>query len=161
MPESRTLLSGSGSPVVQGFGDCHQLGEVRPPAVYSCPVSGDAGRHVSQGGLPVGSSSISLSGSGEFFSPISVAPSEYVAAGVAPHGFAGAFSSLRSLMHASFAVAPQRSLVPRGGRPGRSNSSVAGVHKGSSLVAQGRRGCLVSISRFLLRLCCCIPMCIH
>ena len=38
-------------------------------------------------------------------------------------------------MHASFAVAPQGSLVPHGGRPGRSDSSVTGVCGGGSLVA--------------------------
>ena len=44
---------GSGSPVVQGSEDHCQLGEVRPPAVHSCPVPGDADRHVSQEGVPV------------------------------------------------------------------------------------------------------------
>ena len=44
--------SGSGSLVVQGSGDRCQLGEIRPPAVHSCPVSGNADRHVSRG-VPV------------------------------------------------------------------------------------------------------------
>ena len=39
--------SESGYPVVQGSGDHCQLREVRPKAVHSCPLSGDADRHVS------------------------------------------------------------------------------------------------------------------
>ena len=37
---------GSGSPVVQRSGHCCQLGEVRPSAIYSCPVSGDVDRNI-------------------------------------------------------------------------------------------------------------------
>ena len=57
----------------------------------------------------------SFSGCGDFFSPASVTPSTHVAASVGPHGFTGAFSSLRSLPDESFAVVPQGSLVPHGG----------------------------------------------
>ena len=80
--------SGCGSPVVQGSGDRCQLGEVRLPIVHLCPVSGVAGRHVSRGGVPVGSSYGSLSGNGGFFSHIYVVRSTHLAAGVGPHGFA-------------------------------------------------------------------------
>ena len=97
----------------------------------------DADRYVSRRGVPVASSSGSLSGCGDFFSLASIAPSTNVAAGIGPHGFAGAFSSSRSLADASFAVAPQGSLVPHNGRPYRSDPSVAGVHRGSSLVVPG------------------------
>ena len=117
---------GSGSPVVQGFEDHYQLGEVRPLTVHSCPVSEVAGRQISRGGVTFGSSSGSLSGNGNFFSPSSVTTGAHVAAGVGPHGFAGAFIFSRSLTRAFFAVASQGSLVPHGGLPGRSDSSVAG-----------------------------------
>ena len=115
--------SGSGFPVVQGSRENCRLGEVRPPAVRLCPASGDAGGYVSRGGAPFGSSS----GSGDFFSHISAAPSGHVAAGVGPHSFTGAFSSLRWLPHASSALVPRGSVVPHDGPPGRSDSSVTGV----------------------------------
>ena len=130
-----SVALGSGFPVVQGSGDHCQLEEVRPPSVHSCPVSGDADRHFSREGVPVGSSSGSLSGSGDFFSASSVTRSVHVAAVVGPHGFTGEFSSSRSLKHVSIAVVPQGPLVPHGARPCRSDPSVAGVRGGSSLVA--------------------------
>ena len=71
--EDPSAASGSGSPVLQGSGDRCQLGEVCPPAIHSCPVSGDADRHISRG-VPVGSSSGLLSESGDFFSASFVAP---------------------------------------------------------------------------------------
>ena len=37
---SSAAASGTGSSVVRGSGDRHQLGEVGPPAIYLCPVSG-------------------------------------------------------------------------------------------------------------------------
>ena len=61
----------------------------------------------------------------------------HVAAGAGPHDFTGVFSSSRSLMDVSFAVAPQGSLGPHGGRPGRLDLSEAGVRGGSSFVAPG------------------------
>ena len=85
------------------------------------------GRQVSRGSVPVGSSFGSLWGNDYYFSPSSVTPSTQVAASVGPHGFAGAFSSSRSLTHVSFAMVPQGSLVPHGGRPGCSDFSVVGV----------------------------------
>ena len=132
---------------MQGSGDCYQLGEVQTPAVHLCPVSGDTGSHVSQG-VPIGSSSGSLSGSGDFFPASFVAPSLHVTAVVGPLAFAGAFffffffffslSPLsRSLTHASVAAAPQGPLVPHGERPCRSDHSVTRVCGGSSLVAPG------------------------
>ena len=75
--ESRDLLLQhweASSPVMQGSGDHCQLGEVRPPAVHSCPVSGDADRHVSRDGVPVTGSSSLLLGSGDFLHSASVAP---------------------------------------------------------------------------------------
>ena len=99
-------------------------------------MSGIGNKHVSREGVPVGSSSGSLSGCGDFFSP-SVAPRAHVAAGVGPHGFARVFSSSRLHTDASFAVAPQGPLVPHGGQPCRSDPSVAEVRRGSSLVAPG------------------------
>ena len=128
---------GSGSPFVQGFGDHCQLGEVRPPAVLLCPVFGDADRHVSREDVPFGSSSGSLSGSGDFFSSFSAASTTHVAAGVRPLGLSGVFSPSRSLTDASFVMAPQGSLIPHGGRPGHSDSSVTGVSRGSLLVVPG------------------------
>ena len=65
---------GSGSPVVQGFGDCCQLGEVQPPAIHSRPVCGNADRHAPRDSVPVCSSSDSFSGSDEFLPASSVAP---------------------------------------------------------------------------------------
>ena len=65
--------------------------------IHSCPVSGDADRHISREGVPVKSSPGSLSGNGNFFSASSVASSAHVAAVVGPHDFTGAFSSLRLL----------------------------------------------------------------
>ena len=79
--------SGSVSPVVQGCGDCRQLGEVRLLAVYSCPISGDADGHVSCEDVPVGRLPGSPWGSGDFFSA-SITPNAHVVAVVGPHGFA-------------------------------------------------------------------------
>ena len=45
--------SGSCSPVVQGPGHCGQLGEVGPPPVHLCSVSGHVDRHVSREGVSV------------------------------------------------------------------------------------------------------------
>ena len=114
--EDPCVASGSGSPVVQGSGDCCQL-EVRPSVVHSCPVSGDADRHISREGVPVGSSLGSPSGSDDFYFTSFITSSGHVAAVVGKHGFAGALSSSRSLTHVPIAVAPQGPLVPHGGQP--------------------------------------------
>ena len=54
---------------------------------------------------------------------------------VRPLGFAGVFTPLRSLMHASIAVVPEGLLVSHGRQSCHSDPSVTGVHGGSSLVA--------------------------
>ena len=120
-----SAVSGSGSPVVlvQASGYCCQLGEVQPPAVHSCPVSGDADRHVSREGIPIQSSCGSLSGGGDLFSVSFVATSTHVAAVVGPLGVPGAFSPSRPLMHASVAVVSQVPLVPHGERSHHSDPS--------------------------------------
>ena len=157
--EDPSAASGCGSPVVQGSGDRCQLGEVRPPAVHSCPVSRDVGRHVPQEGVSVGSSSSWLSGSGDFLPASSVATSTHVAAVVGLHVFTGVFSSLRSLTHAFFAMAPQRITGP----PWWTTQPFRFFCYRSAwrqFVGDSRRtgGCLASLSRFLLHPCCCILM---
>ena len=88
-------------------------------------------------GVPIASSSGLLSGGDNFLSSAAVTPSKHVATVIRPHGFAGAPSSSGSLPHAFTSVAPQRPLVPHGGRPSRSDSSVAEVCGSGSLVASG------------------------
>ena len=80
-----------------------------------------------------------------------------VAAVVGPHVFAGVLSSSRSLPHASFAVAPEGPLVLHGGQP--SSSDVCHSSMWRWFVGGTKRtgGYSVSLSRFLLHPCCCIP----
>ena len=78
-----------------------------------------------------------LLGSGDVLPSASVAPITAVAAGVGPHGVAGALSSQGLNSHESPPVAPQGPLVSHGRRPGRPDPSIAGVRWGSALVAPG------------------------
>ena len=137
---------------LQGFGDHCQLGEVRPPAVYSCPVSLDAGRHVSQRGVPVGSSSGCFLAAATFLLLLS-SPPAHMAAVVGPHGFTGAFFSSGLLTHASFVAVTSRITGPTWWMT-LLFRFLCCRSEWKRFVGGSRRisGCSVSHSRFLLRL---------
>ena len=112
----RSFASTSGltSSVVQRSGDCGQLGEVGPPAVYLSSVSRHADRHVSRAGVSIISMSGSIPRSGDVFSAASITSSSNVAAAAGPNGITGMFTSKGSQLHASPPVAFQEPLVSSG-----------------------------------------------
>ena len=150
---SSSAASRSCSPVVQGPGYCGQLGEVRPPAFHSCPVSGDADRHVSREGVPVQGSSDLFSGCGDFLPGPTIAPSVHVTCLITWFHWsrfslgvihACALCTSRTTGPPWWTILPSRPLC----RQSAWRWFVGGSRR------TGR--CLMSFSRFLLHPCCCI-----
>ena len=101
---------------MQGPGYCYHLGEVGPPPVHSCLVSGHADRHFLREGVSVWGMVVPVSRDGGLSSGAFITTCANLATVAGPHGFSIALSSLGSLVHAPSAVAPQGFLVPLGGR---------------------------------------------
>ena len=148
---------GSDSLVVQGSGDRCQLGEVRPPAVHLCPVSVDADKHVSREGFPVASLSGSLSGSGDFFLLLPSPPASMW------QQLLGHMASLEHFLpRGHLCMCPLQWRLKDHWSPMVDDPAVQIPLLQECIEAvcwwlQEDRWAFVSLSRFFLHPCCCIP----
>ena len=135
--ETSSSPLGPSSPVVHRSGDCHQLGKVRPTAVYSSSVSWHDDRHVPQAGIPIPGPFSSLPGCG-FVVPAPSFPSSMNMVNIAgPHGFSRAFSLEGPHLHAASPVATEGQLISGDGRPSQSYPLVANLCRSGTVVASG------------------------